>query len=169
MMLDFPTFGRPTKVTKPLRIWLHATVCQNRYMLDRRKWLDRMQPQTLQIATWLLYINAFFGLVELVDGGGVLHYFRNRYSLGFLFGLLIIAAYVVGGFLMANERKLGWRVSVAAAASPFALTFVAYTQIGASWRYRLFGGSLLSFAFDVALIALLLHPQSREHQRIWYH
>jgi hypothetical protein len=70
---------------------------------------------------------------------------------------------------MANERRIGWRISVAVAASPFALTFVAYTQLGAPWRYRLFGASLLSFAFDAALLALLLHRQSREHQRIWYH
>ena len=70
---------------------------------------------------------------------------------------------------MANERKIGWKVSVFAAASPFVLTYVAYSQIGASLRYRLFGGSLLSFAFDAALLALLLHRQSREHQRIWYH
>ncbi|MFM7894194.1 MAG: hypothetical protein ACKO8P_10355 [Actinomycetota bacterium] len=138
-------------------------------MLDRRKWLDRMQPQTLQIATWLLYINGFFALVELVDGGGVLHYFRVRYAFGLFFGLAIVAAYVLGGFLMANERKIGWRVAVGAAASPFVLTFIAYTQIGASLRFRIFGGSLLSFAFDVAVLALLLHPQSREHQRIWYH
>ena len=138
-------------------------------MLNRRKWLDRMQPQTLQIATWLLYISSFFGFVELVDGGGVLHYFRNRYAFGFVFGLAVIATYVAGGFLMANERKIGWRISVVAAISPFFLTFMAYTQIGASLRYRLFGASLVSFAFDVALLALLLHPQSREHQRIWYH
>jgi len=138
-------------------------------MLDRRKWLDRMQPQTLQIATWLLYINGFFALVELVDGGGVLHYFRVRYAFGFIIGLAIVAAYVLGGFLMANERKLGWRVAVGAAASPFVLTFIAYSQIGASLRFRIFGASLVSFAFDVAVLALLLHPQSREHQRIWYH
>ncbi|MBM3656674.1 MAG: hypothetical protein FJW93_00205 [Actinobacteria bacterium] len=138
-------------------------------MLDRRKWLDRMQPQTLQIAIWLLYINGFFALVELVDGGGVLHYFRVRYAFGFIIGLAIVAAYVLGGFLMANERKLGWRVAVGAAASPFVLTFIAYSQIGASLRFRIFGASLVSFAFDVAVLALLLHPQSREHQRIWYH
>ena len=138
-------------------------------MLDRRKWLDRMQPQTLQIAIWLLYINGFFALVELVDGGGVLHYFRVRYAFGFIFGLAIVAAYVLGGFLMANERKLGWRVAVGAAASPFVLTFIAYSQIGASLRFRIVGASLVSFAFDVAVLALLLHPQSREHQRIWYH
>lgn len=128
-----------------------------------------MQPQTLQIATWLLYINGFFALVELVDGGGVLHYFKERYAFGFFLGLAIVSTYIVGGFLMANERKAGWRISVIAAASPFVLTYIAYSQIGASLRYRIFGGSLLSFAFDAALLALLVHPQSREHQRIWYH
>ena len=137
-------------------------------MLDRRKWIDRMQPQTLQIATWLLYINGFFALVELIDGGGVLHYFRQRYTFGFLLGLAVVALHVAGAFLMANERKFGWKLSVAAAVSPFVLTFVAYTQLNAPIRYRLFGASLLSFAFDVAVLALLLHPQSKEHQRIWY-
>lgn len=138
-------------------------------MSERRKWFDRMQPQTLQIASWLLYINGFFALVELIDGGDVLHYFRQRYSLGFFFGLVVVAAYGVGSYLMANERRLGWKISLGAAASPFVLTFVAYTQLDAPWRYRLFGASFLSFAFDAALLALLLHPQSREHQRIWYH
>jgi hypothetical protein len=49
------------------------------------------------------------------------------------------------------------------------LTYIAYTQLSAPLRYRFFGASLLSFAFDVAVLALLLHPQSKEHQRIWYH
>ncbi len=137
-------------------------------MLNRRKWIDRMQPQTLQIATWLLYINGFFALVKLIDGGGVLHYFRQRYTFGFLLGLAVVALHVAGAFLMANERKFGWKLSVVAAVSPFVLTFVAYTQLDAPIRYRLFGASLLSFAFDVAVLALLLHPQSKEHQRIWY-
>lgn len=138
-------------------------------MLKGRKWFDRMQPQTLQIATWLLYINGFFALVELLDGGGVLHYFRTRYAFGLLLGLAIVVSYVIGAYLMANERKIGWQISVAAASTPFVLTFVAYSQLNAPWRYRLFGASLLSFAFDVAVFALLLHPQSKEHQRIWYH
>ncbi|MBJ7504195.1 MAG: hypothetical protein JHC86_00245 [Ilumatobacteraceae bacterium] len=137
-------------------------------MLNRRKWIDRMQPQTLQIATWLLYINGFFALVKLIDGGGVLHYFRQRYTFGFLLGLAVVALHVAGAFLMANERKFGWKLSVVAAVSPFVLTFVAYTQLNAPIRYRLFGASLMSFAFDVAVLALLLHPQSKEHQRIWY-
>ena len=146
-----------------------TNVCQNEVMPSNRKWFDRMQPQTLQIATWLLYINGFFAFVELIDGGGVLHYFRNQYSFGILFGLMVVAGHFLGAYLMANERKIGWRISLAAAASPFLLTFVAYTQLNAPWRYRLFGASLISFAFDVAVFALLLHPQSKEHQRIWYH
>ncbi|MFM7899263.1 MAG: hypothetical protein ACKO97_09930, partial [Actinomycetota bacterium] len=117
----------------------------------------------------MLILSLVSFLQEINEYGGVLHYFRMRYAFGFFFGLAIVAAYVLGGFLMANERKIGWRVAVGAAASPFVLTFIAYTQIGASLRFRIFGGSLLSFAFDVAVLALLLHPQSREHQRIWYH
>ena len=30
------------------------------------------------------------------------------------------------------------------------------------------GGSTLSLIFEVALCALILHPQSRSHQKIWY-
>ena len=28
--------------------------------------------------------------------------------------------------------------------------------------------AIISFLFDVALVALLLHPMSREYQRIWF-
>ncbi|MFM9111901.1 MAG: hypothetical protein ACKOPB_01365, partial [Actinomycetota bacterium] len=76
--------------------------------------------------------------------------------------------YAAGGLLMANDKRLGYRLSVAAAVSPFVVNFVVYSDVGASLRYRLFGSGIIGFAFDVALIALLLHPQSKEHQRIWF-
>lgn len=127
-----------------------------------------MQPQTLQIATWLLYFDGFFGLVDLLDGGGEMYYLRLRYPGGILIGLAIIGLYAAGGLLMANDRRLGYRLRVAAAISPFVVNFVVYSDVGASLRYRLFGSGIIGFAFDVALIALLLHPQSKEHQRIWF-
>ena len=127
-----------------------------------------MQPQTLQIATWLLYFDGFFALVDLLDGGGELYYVRLQYPGGLLLGLLIVALYAGGGLLMANERRIGYRLSVAAAISPFILNFVVYSDIGASLRYRLFGVGIISFVFNVALLALLLHNQSKEHQRIWF-
>jgi hypothetical protein len=30
------------------------------------------------------------------------------------------------------------------------------------------GGNIINAIFEYALIALLLHPQSREHQKIWF-
>ena len=135
--------------------------------INFKKWFDRMQPQTLQIATWLLYFDGFFGLVDLLDGSGEMYYLRLRYPGGILIGLAIIGLYAAGGLLMANDKRIGYRLSVAAAVSPFVVNFVVYSDVGASLRYRLFGSGIIGFAFDVALIALLLHPQSKEHQRIW--
>jgi len=139
--------------------------------LDFRKWFDRMQPQTLQIATWLLYINAFFALVDWLgnDPGSWIGFARYRDgALGALVGLGIVVAYVAGGFLMANDRRLGWRIAVVAAFSPFLLRFWVLRDTFASTWDKLTGGRLISVMFEVALCALLLHPQSREHQRVWY-
>jgi uncharacterized membrane protein (UPF0136 family) len=148
--------------------------------IDPKKWFDRMQPQTLQIATWLLYFDGFFALVSVLDQSGHLGYFRHRYSFGFLLGLASVALYVLGGLLMANDRKIGYRFSVAAAISPVILRFLAVRSVAHDFSPnititftdyftgRVFGGSVVSSAFDIALIALLLHTQSREHQRIWY-
>lgn len=142
--------------------------------LDYRRWFDRMQPQTLQIATWLLYFNAFFALIDVMGDDSYLGYLRNRFAWGLIVGLAIVAAYVGGGFLMANDRKLGYRLALVAAFSPFVLRFWALSDLehrsGANISLvdKVTGDRLLSFIFEVALCALLLHPQSRDHQRTWY-
>lgn len=147
--------------------------------LDRKKWFDRMQPQTLQIATWLLYLNGFFALVSVFDVTGYLGYIRLRFGIGLLIDLMVVAFYVLGGFLMANDRKLGYRLAVVAAFSPFVLRSVAMVDLRGHYPLRIsladyvlgrpLGGSLVTIIFDAALVALLLHRQSRDHQRIWYH
>ena len=137
--------------------------------LDTRKWFDRTQPQTLQIATWLLYINAFFGLVDLIDTNGWLGVARVVHGgIGLLVGIALVAAYIAGAFLMANERKIGYVLAVVAAFSPFLLRFWLLSDTDASLLDKVTGGRTLSFIFEVALCALLLHPQSRDHQRIWF-
>ena len=136
--------------------------------LNPKRWFDRMQPQTLQIATWLLYLNGFFALVDLVDGGGYLNVIRLRYTGGILVGLLSVALYAVGGWLMANDRKLGYQLAIVAAVSPFFLRLWAYQGIPVSVYDKISDGSTLEFLFDVALVALILHPHSRNHQKIWY-
>ena len=162
----------------PLGTWrCHNAEMQN---IDPKKWFDRMQPQTLQIATWLLYFDGFFALVNLIDKSGYIGYLRFQYPFGFLLGIISVGLYVLGGVLMANDLKIGYKLSVLAAASPFVLRFLAVRSLAANFETqspigitdyltgRIFGGSIISSAFDIAVLALLLHTQSREHQRIWY-
>ena len=147
--------------------------------LDPRKWFDRMQPQTLQIATWLLYLNGFFALISVSDKTGYLGYIRFRFGVGLLIGLVTVAIHILGGFLMANDRKLGYRLAIVAAFSPFILRSIAMSDLRANFDLSLslmdfvlarpLGGGVLTIIFDAALVALLLHRQSRDHQRIWYH
>jgi hypothetical protein len=142
--------------------------------LNFRKWTDRLQPQTLQIATFLLYINGFFAFISVLDKTDYLGYFRYRWGLGILVGLFVVAANIFGGFLMANDRKSGYWLAVVAAFAPFALRYWALSDLeslnGGSFSLwdKFTGGDTIGFIFEAALCALLLHPQSREHQRLWF-
>lgn len=128
--------------------------------INWKKWFDRMQPQTLQIATWLLYINGFFAFANFVDSRMELGYIRRFFTFGPVYGLAVIAVHVLGGLLMANERKIGYKIAVVASFTPFVSNLIVYRS--------LIGVSFLGSIFDIALIALLLHTQSRSHQKVWF-
>lgn len=137
--------------------------------LDLKKWFDRMHPQTLAIATWLLYIDGVFALLSFLDGTGFNMYF-SRFSLGGLLSLLACLAFGLGGLLMANGKKLGWYVALVAAFSPFILrAYLAISNpdlnISVSWIIE--GGSLVNFVFEAALVALLLHSMTRSYVQRW--
>ncbi len=115
--------------------------------MQTRRWVDPTQPQTLQIAVFLLYINAAFEVLALLQTAALVF-------------LAWAAAGVASGYGIANERKWGYTLGVATAFVPFAFNLYYYRDI--------LGPSALSLLFDVALVALLLHPQSREYRRIWF-
>ena len=89
-----------------------------------------------------------------------LGYIRRFFAFGPVYGLVVIAAHVLGGLLMANERKIGYKIAIVASFTPFISNLIVYR--------RLIAPSFLSAIFDVALIALLLHTQSRSHQKVWF-
>ena len=114
------------------------------------RFLNKTQPQTLYIATLFCYIDAVFGLLTGVVTTSVVLALLTIFGLGF------------GGFGIANEKKWGYGVAVVA----------ALLQVGG--LIAVGGTDVLSFPlilnliFDGALVALLLHPESRGYQRIWF-
>jgi hypothetical protein len=146
------------------------TTRRHRQPLDPRKWFDRMQPQTMQIATWLLYLNGFFALIAFMDKSDAIGFARSdKGILGSLIGLVVVASFIAGGYLMANDRRIGYRLALVAAFSPFILRiWILWSDSRFSVIDKITGNDTIGFIFEAALCALLLHPQSREHQRLWY-
>lgn len=96
----------------------------------------------------MAYFSAVFDLLAVGSFGGIM--------LAFAGGL------AAGGYGIANEERWGYAIAVA----------VAVLRVG--WLVAFFGGDVLAFPtvlslmFDGALVALLVHPMSRDYQRIWF-
>jgi hypothetical protein len=118
--------------------------------MERRRFVNPAQPQTLVIAVYLLYFRAAFLLFALLVNGQ--------------FPLLYLA-FVLGSFAAAygisNEFKWAYILGIGMAVLPFALRFWENGNPFSS-------PDLLNLMFEIALVALLLHPQSRDYQRIWF-
>ena len=119
-----------------------------RLLPSERHWFPTRQPQTLQIAVALLYWNALLGLIVGLAVGGF-----GRLA------LILIAAEIAGAYGISNERKWGYIVALVAAILPLILVIAVAGFLGAG---------LLNLLFQIALVVLLLHPQSREYYKIWY-
>ena len=68
------------------------------------------------------------------------------------------------GYAIANEQKLGYYVGIAVAALPL----IAKALIMVRYHAGLFDFDLVSLMFEIALLALILHTQSRNYVRIWF-
>jgi len=140
-----------------------------------RRFFNPSQPQTLQGAVFLLYANVVFGLLFRTGGEGVFAFAavsltRGNISAGLatLIGNLL-AIFVVGGsfaaaYLIANEKKIGWRLGVVVAATPI----VALAILIVFGDISLINALDIKLLFDVALLVLLLHDQTRSYERTWF-
>ena len=116
-------------------------------MARPQRFFDPSQPQTLQIATFLLYLDAAFAFLSGIFSP---------------LGLLMAAAYAGGAYGMANGKKWGYGLALGVAI----LQLVAIIATGSI--DTLLRTNTIQVMFAVALVALLVHPQSREYQRIWF-
>lgn len=76
----------------------------------------------------------------------------------FLFVFILLA---VAAFGVANERKLAYWAAVVLACG-YVLGVVAIIVTGGGF------GGILNLLFAGILVALLLHPESRHYERIWF-
>ena len=116
--------------------------------MQTRRWVDPSQPQTLQIAVFLLYAQA---VLTLLFGEFI-----------YADGLVITVGGVAAGYGIANEHKWGYGLGLLVAVFPF-LYRIATIDLG-----HVFNVGTIELMFEVALVVLLLHPQSREYERIWF-
>lgn len=117
--------------------------------METRRFTNPSQPQTLQIAVFLLYFRAVFGVLAGLAGAGPLY-------------LAIAVGQAAGAFGIANDKRWGYNLGLATAFAPAVLRVI----VGGPGA--LFDRGPIGLLFEVALIALLLHPQSRDHQRLWF-
>ena len=115
--------------------------------MEQRRWVNQTQPQTLQIAVFLLYAQAVFALLfgEFI----------------FLDGLVALVGGPAAGYGIANEKKWAYGLGLVVAFFPFAYR----VTFGLN---EIFATNFINLMFEVALVLLLLHPQSREYERIWF-
>jgi len=117
--------------------------------VNDRRFFNNTQPQTLQIAVILLYLDAGF---SLLFGG-----FASPV------GIVLIATMASGAFGIANEKRWGYALGLVGAGLNLLYPFLLGVSLGQYLSY-----DPLGLMFAVALVALLLHPMSRDYQRIWF-
>jgi hypothetical protein len=117
------------------------------------RWTNPSLPQTLQIGMFFLYFDAVFGLLGLGGPVGPI-------------GLLFVVGSALAALGIANEYKWAWKLGVIVsglALLPFVI--VIFDDPG-----RIFSLTLLIYAiFPVAPIVQLVHPESRNYQKVWFH
>lgn len=115
--------------------------------METQRWINQRHPQTLLIATYLLYFDAFFGVIDVVTGRGV-HPIAIALAVG--------AA--ASGYGIANDKNWGYFLGVGVSVISLLFLVLAFGLLG----------NPLGLMFAVAQLALLLHPMSRNYQKTWF-
>ncbi|MFZ0171980.1 MAG: hypothetical protein WAL04_09895 [Acidimicrobiales bacterium] len=132
--------------------------------MELQRWYNAGQPQTLQLAQILLYTNAVIELLRMLFSGGFLPLGTGGlwlYVITVLW-IAVLLGQILGAFGIANSRKWGYRLGLGVALLPVVL------QLFVLIRYGVVPTDIFNLLFEAALIAALVHPQSREYQRIWF-
>ena len=129
--------------------------------METRRWTNPSQPQTLYMAHLFLYISAAFNVLYGMIRGftWVLPGFGRP-------SIALVACEIAGGYLIANERRAGWWLGLGSVALSLYPPGRAMLELGPGIIFDV--NWILAVAFPVILLVLLIHPMSRDYQRIWF-
>jgi hypothetical protein len=123
--------------------------------VDTTQWYNQNLPQTLQVSQMLLYLNGITLLLFGLLSGGLA-----------LITLVFIIGEVAAAYGIAHTKKSGYRLGVIFAAFALAFLLVVFPLLVTHFAISI--SYLLNLMFAIALLAALLHPQSREYQKTWF-
>mgnify|MGYP001049638479 CR=1 FL=1 len=109
--------------------------------MQTRRWINRHQTQTLVLGNVLLYMEGVFNIAR-----------------GTFFALIGVGM-IIAGYGIANDKKVAWKLGVTTSLLSTVMR-LASQSIGFN--------VIFSLVFPVALLALLVHPVSRDYQKIWF-
>ena len=135
--------------------------------MNKFVWTNPYLPQTLQISVFLAYFHAVFVAIGLILP--YIPILRNLLSIFIAsyttFGYLLTILGVLGAFGIANLRLWGYYIGVAVAILSVVTLYGRLTQIiplGLYFEILFSRNNLINLIFGVAIIALLLHTESRD-------
>ena len=138
--------------------------------METRRWINQGQRDDAD-RRFLLYFNAVFTLILAAIAThyflGLVKWASRPATCSSSWSRSAGNRLRAGGYLIANERKwgTGW---ASPPPPPLSECFSDRSRDERHSPFALGDFSLISLLFDVALFALLVHPQSRDYERIWF-
>ena len=102
----------------------------------------------------LAYLNSVFALLALSRLGAAS-------GLGGAVIFIAVAGQAAGAVGVANEKKWGYTLALVS------VSVLAFARLLVVFRTG-FNLTIVSLMFTLAVLALLLHEQSRQYQKIWF-
>lgn len=129
--------------------------------MNQRVWVNPRQPQTLYLAQILMYFRGGMSLLFFMLLGGSTELLgSSAVYTGYL--LLQTVGLIAAAYGVANEKKWGYVLGVIAAFAPVIVITLIVLADGIGQV------NIIGLMFDIALVALLLHPMSVEYRRTWF-
>lgn len=129
--------------------------------MNDMRWWNPSLPQTLQIGVILSYVTGIFGLIGLGGGIGFLLLWLGVSGMfALMLGIGALVGCVAAGLGISSERKWGWTLAVVLAVLVTVSTLIPLL----AGQFQ----AILGLIFDVAWVVALVHPMSREYQRIYF-